>query len=985
MSTNNAVRKAVRYALYAGALATAAGYAPLAVAQDDDDEGLEEITVTGSRIVRRDFQSASPIATVDAELLAQTGAITVETVLNTLPQFVPAITSSSNNPSNGGQANVDLRGLGTTRTLILLDGRRVAPSNASGVVDLNIIPVSLVQSIEIITGGASAVYGSDAIGGVVNFKLKEFDGLEVSAGWGQTDRSDGEQFNVSVTGGTGFANGRGHVMGNISFVDRDKVTHGDRDFSRFAQGFTGGQFVNSGSATIPQGRFDTATSNLPTQAAVDAVFAQYGVAAGDVIAASNFGFNEDGTIFSIVPALNFTGDPALLTNAASFNYNFAPTNALQLPLDRTSFFGKGSFELTDSVEIYAQVLYTDYTVFSQLAPSPATGLTVPVTNPNIPADLATILASRTKCIDMLDPCTIGSGADDDFRFRRRMQESGLRTRNLDYTVQQYTVGLQGDLAGEWSFDIFGSYGEVESTEAQGGNLSRSAYQELLEAPDGGQALCGGFNPFGIDQISDECTAFMAIDAVHFRGGSMRNFEANIQGPVASLPAGDLVIAAGIAYKSDSFFEDFDSRTQADPVTMESDVIGFNSDSDLSAQTDVAEIYVEALVPIVNDRPGFYNLEATFGYRWSDYSTAGSVESYKAELMYSPVESLTLRGTFQRAVRAPSINELFAPITESFHGLDEDPCSNDSDARAGPDAAQVEQLCIDQGLPAAALPVYNYTNQQVAGGLAGGNPDLFEETADSFSLGVVFQSPFDGVFSDLQFSADFYQIEIEDAIATVDAATFIARCYDREFNPSFSNDNVFCSLFRRDPVTSEIIDAIEQDKNLAQFKAAGIDIQLDWGMDIGSGILGVSWIATHLTKWERQALPGDAFVDLSGTIGNRSIGIAVARPDWKWTLNADYAIGNLGLNARWRHIDDMTDDTQPTVTTGDVEYFDVGASYAFTDMFGGTLSGLSARVGVTNVGDKQPPIIAHRVQANTDPSSFDTLGRRYFVNVTYSFD
>ncbi len=354
-------------------------------------------------------------------------------------------------------------------------------------------------------------------------------------------------------------------------------------------------------------------------------------------------------------------------------------------------------------------------------------------------------------------------------------------------------------------------------------------------------------------------------------------------------------------------------------------------------------------------------------------------------MYSPTESFLLRGTFQRAVRAPSINELFAPITESFHALDEDPCSNDSEARAGPDVMQVEQLCVDQGLPVAALPVYNYANQQVAGGLAGGNPDLFEETADTLSFGVVFQSPFDGVFANLQASVDFYQIHIEDAIATVDASTFIARCYDRAFNPTFDVNNIFCSLFRRDPVTSEIIDAIEQDRNLAQFKAEGIDLQLDWGMDIGSGSLGVSWIATHLTGWERQALPGDSFVDLSGTIGNRSIGIEVARPDWKWSLNADYSIGNLGLNARWRHIDSMVDDTQPTVITGDVDYFDLGATYDFSDLFGGTLGGLVARVGVTNVGDKDPPIIAHRVQANTDPSSFDTLGRRYFVNLTYTFE
>ncbi|HZW59473.1 MAG TPA: TonB-dependent receptor [Woeseiaceae bacterium] len=969
MRSNRAIRIAVRQALFAGALASAAAYAPLAVAQDSDEDTIEEITVTGSRIVRRDFESASPIATVDAELFEQTAAITVESVLNTLPQFVPAITSSSNNPSNGGQANVSLRGLGTERTLILVDGRRVVPSNATGVVDLNILPASLISNVEIITGGASAVYGSDAVGGVVNFKLKEFTGLEVSGGWGQTGEADGAQTSGSITGGMEFAGGRGHVMGSVSYVDRDAVYHGDRDFSRDALGYdaVNGVFESSGSATIPQGRFDTTTSNLPTVAAIDSVFAGYGVAAGSVGQGSNFGFNEDGTIFSIAPVYNFTGDQALLTNPDSFNYNFAPVNALQLPLDRTSFFGKASFDINDSVEVYAQMLYTDYSVFSQLAASPATGLSVPVTNPNIPADLLTILNSRP------DP-------NANFTFRRRMLESGERSRTTDYTVQQYTVGLTGDLAAEWTFDVFASYGDVDITETQGGNLSEMAFQDLLEAPDGGQALCGGFNPFGLNQISDECAQYLAVDAKNFRGGRMRNMEANVQGPIASLPAGDVMLAGGIAYKSDTFFESYDD------VLRTGDVIGFNANDNIDAQTDVSEIYAEALIPLVSDKPGIQNLEATLGYRLSDYSTAGTVESYKAEGIYSINDTFTLRGSYQRAVRAPSIFELFQPIVQNFPGIDEDPCSNDSDARAGANGAQVEQLCVAQGIPANALPVYNYANQQVAGGLAGGNPNLTEETADTYSFGVVFQSPFQGAFGDLQASLDFYQIEIKDAIAVVDAATFVSRCYDAQYNPNFSPDNVFCGFFRRDPSTSEIIDASELNENLAAFKTAGIDLQVDWGTDVGPGALGVSWIATYLTKWDRQALPGDPFEDLVGTIGNTSISsVGIARPEWKWTLNSDYVFGNIGLNARWRYIDSMRDNSVDTFKTDAVHYFDIGATYDFKDVLGGKLNGLSGRLGVTNLTDEQPEIFPSSSQANTDPSTYDTLGRRYFVNLTYTFE
>ena len=967
MSSNNAIRRGIRQALFAGAVATAAGYTPLAGAQDAGEEAIEEIVTTGSRIVRRDFQSASPIATVDAEYFEQVASITVESVLNTLPQFVPSITSSSNNPSNGGQANVELRGLGTPRTLVLIDGRRVIPSNGTGVVDLNIIPTSLVQSVEVITGGASAVYGSDAVAGVVNFKLKDFEGLEVKGGWGQTAESDGAQKNISVAGGMSFAGGRGHVMADVSWADREVVFHGDREFSAVALGYdsTAMQFNPSGSATIPQGRFDTTTSNLPSQAAIDSVFATYGIAAGDVGQGSNFGFNEDGTIFSIAPALNFTGDPALLTNPASFNYNFAPVNALQLPLERSSAFAKASFELTDSAEVYFQMMYTDYEVYSQLAASPATGLSVPFDNPNIPSDLATILASRA------DPTA-------DFRFRRRMLETGPRSRSLDYTAQQYTLGLMGDLTDTWTYDVFASFGELEYTEVQGGNLSRAAFQELLEAPDGGQALCGGFNPFGYNQISEECAAYLAVPAVNTGGGRMRNIEANVQGPVADLPAGELRVAAGVGYKSDEYFEVYDD------VLRTGDVIGFNANDNINAGTDVAEIYTEALIPIAADMSGIYNLEATLGYRLSNYSTAGTVESYKSEVMYSPVEAFTVRATYQRAVRAPSIGELFSPITENFPGIDEDPCSNDSAARAGANAAQVEQLCIDQGIPASALPVYNYANQQVAGGLAGGNPDLKEETADTYSFGVVFQSPLDGIFANLQGSIDYYEIEIEDTISSIDAQTFVARCYDAAYNPSFDANNVFCGFFRRDPVTSEIIDASELNENVAAFKAKGIDIQVDWAIDAGPGTLGVNWIATHLMNWERQALPGDPFVDIAGTIGNRSLGIGVSRPDWKWTLNMDYLIGNFDLNAKWRYIDEMVDNNVEGFKTDSVSYLDLGVAYDFKDLFGGSLEGLTARISLTNVTDQDPEIIPARVQANTDPSAYDTLGRRYFVTFTYAF-
>ncbi len=975
MTNNPAIRSAVRRALIAGALTSAVCYAPNALAQEE--EQLEEIVVTGSRIVRQDYSSASPIATVDQELFAQDGAVTVEGVLNSLPQFVPAITSSSNNPSNGGQANVSLRGLGSERTLILIDGRRVVPSNSNGVVDLNIIPAALVKNVEIITGGASAVYGSDAVAGVVNFQLKDYEGLEIGGSWGQTSESDGQLFNISVTGGLSFADGRGSLVGSASFSDRDQILHGDRGFSAQSLGWNGTDFVPRGSATIPQGRFDTSTSNLPTIAAIDSVFGQYGIAAGSVGQATNIGFNTDGTLFSIAPALNFTGDPSLLTNPASFNYNFAPVNALQLPLERTSLFLRGSFDLTESVTAYTQLIHTDYDSFSQLAASPATGLNVPVTNPNIPSDLATILASRP------DP-------NATFRLRRRMLETGPRSRDTNYQVSQVIVGLQGDLVGDWTWDSYFSFGKQERDEVQGGNLSRSAFQQLLEAPDGGQALCGGFNPFGINTISQECADFLAVPAINTRKGNQRVLEASVQGPLADLPAGELRMAAGVTYRADSFVSNFDQ------VLRSGDVIGFNANDNIRASTNVTEIYGEALIPILANDSAIGGLEATVGFRLSDYSTAGTVDSYKSEVIYSPADVVSLRGTYQRAVRAPSIGELFAPVTQNFPGVEEDPCSNDSSARAGTDAtlntaddpasrAGVESICQAQGIPAAALDAYNFSNDQVMG-LSGGNPALKEETADTYSFGVVLDSPAqDGIFANLQASIDLYTIEIEDVIAAVDATTFVSRCYDPAFNPGFDVNNEFCNFFTRDGQTSEIIDATETNQNLASFKTTGIDIQVDWTIEAGPGDLSFNLLATNLLEWERQALPGDAFQDLSGTIGTPVVdSVTVAYPEWKWTFGADYRVGDMGFNLRWRHVDSMTDSDDETFEVDAVDYLDLGASYDFENAFNGSLSGLTARVGIKNATDVDPEIFPANVQANTDPSTYDTLGRRYFVSLNYAF-
>jgi iron complex outermembrane recepter protein len=979
MNSKLLIRQAVRRALCVGAFATVAGYLPTAAAQEAQGETLEEITVTGTRIVRQDYQSASPISTVDAELFQQTGAPTIETTLNTLPQFVPAITTTSNNPSNGGQANVALRGLDTTRTLVLLDGRRIVPSNATGVVDLNLIPASVIENVEIITGGASAVYGSDAIAGVVNIKTRDFVGLELSSNYGRTSEDDGQTLNLGISGGLETADGRGYAFGTINWADRDEVLQGDRPFSEVALDWNGSAFVPVGSSTIRQGRWDAVSSNLPSQTALDAYFlAQDPTYDGGALPGHNYGFNPDGSLFDTAPVINFTGDPdepLQPVNPVQYTYNFAPPNYLQLPLERTSFFGRAGFELSENTEVYTQILWADYQADQALAPTPMTGVYVRPDNPNIPADVAALLASRP------DP-------DAPFSFSKRVEEAGPRIASNNYEVVQFLAGLNGSLpfAEDWRWDIYGSWGNVENTEFQQGNVSRTAFEELTLADDHGASVCGeAINPFGIESVSPECAEHITRSAVNSTTVRQVVGEAFVSGPVFELPAGEVQTAFGVMYKQDevAFLPDPTLReVSIDPLfgNERTDIVGFNAQDVVRGDTTSREIYVEGSFPLLSDMPAIQALDLTLGYRFADHSVAGSMNSYKAEGIWDITDAFTVRGGYQRAVRAPNIDELFTPATISFPSVGlGDPCSNDFNDPEGnvlgaQDEPDARALCVAQGIPEESLDAFIFTNSQFQG-LTGGSPDLIEETADTYTLGLVFQpagSPLEG----LQASVDYYNIEIEDAINAIDAEQLVERCFDRRFNPDLQNDNFYCSFFERLPGTNTITNAFEVDTNISVFEIEGIDLQIDYSMETGPGELRAKWVSTYLMNWKDATRQGEELTENAGTASSDFD----ALPEWKWSASIGYAWQGFDGDVRWRHIDDMTDFSFPTFKLDSVDYLDVTLGYAFSD----ALEGLRLRAGVTNLTDEDPIIYPSNQQSNTDPATYDVLGRRYFVSATYSF-
>jgi outer membrane receptor protein involved in Fe transport len=948
-----------------------------------DESSFENVVVTGSRIGRADFDSPSPLVTIPEFAFEQTGAVSVERTLDLYPQFVAAAGATSNEPSNDGQANVSLRGLGPSRTLVLLDGRRIMPADAFGAVDLNILPPALVESVQVVTGGASAVYGSDAIAGVVNFRLRErFDGLQFGGSGSVTGHGDGEEYTADVTAGTSFAEGRGRVYGYVGYSERDAILQDQRSFSRYpleyVPGLTGGRgphgaFIASGSGTGDE----AANIVFSNRGLFERLFASYGYAPGAVPYQAGLGVNADGTIFTIgngTPGsvANYRGerDPVMFNDRAFNVYNFAPDTALLMPLERHSAFARAAYDASDAVELYAQVLYADYSVTRQLAPAAVGILLVPPTNPFVPPDLKLLLDSRVA-------------PSAPYRYFRRASDVGPRTAVNERDVVQLTLGSRGMLAANWRFDVYAQYGENDRNEQQTNNVSLSRLQDLSFAADGGTSICeGGFDPFLPRSLSSECAKYVAVTAANAVTLRQLIAEISVTGPVMTLPSGNMDAALGLFYSEEDFDYDADEALSAvlPPVPgvigARPDIAGFAASPDRSGDDSNVDAYVELRAPLLRDRPAVQFLEAGVGYRYSSYEEAGAVSSYKADLLYRPVQPLLLRGSYQHAVRAPSIEELyFPPVANQFVIPIPDPCDTDSAARRGPDRAQVEALCLAQGLPASLLPVYDFELRRVDG-VAGGNPDLEPEQADTWTLGFVYSQSFEraGV-NDLQVSVDAYDIEIEDGIGRWDLESAVARCFDPHYNPTFAVGNVYCNFFTRDSINGNIVGQVI-DRNIGGLETSGVDVQLDWGLDAGPGTLGINALVTYVDEWTYLD-PSGGTIEYAGTVGGSGLGRSL--PRWKSLVQLDYDWGAAGLMVRWQHVDEMQDVEFREFDVPARDYLSVGVSY---DVEAGDLRGLALRAGVENLTNQSPPVFPSWQQANTDPSQYDVLGRRYYARVTY---
>lgn len=928
-----------------------------ALAQTPDGSGdsaaetaaqLDKVSVTGSRIVRLDYDSSSPLTTVSADTITSTGAATLEETLNQLPQLGLGANKTNAGWGGSGQSTLNLRGLGAQRNLVLLDGRRLQPSTTDNVIDINTLPTALISGVEIISGGASAVYGSDAIAGVVNIRLKDdFEGLQLDTGFSRYAEGDGDTTDVALTLGGNFADGRGNAVLSLSWTDREGVDFMAREFFRRAPGGT--------DFRIQTGTYEFG-ANLPGQSVVDAVFGQYGAAPGrvPVTTTTYLGFNDDGSLFLANKSpFNWRGPDSLLFDTGTQLNNLNQVSLIQVPLERHTAFGRTTFDITDNVQAYGQFSWSSLHSYVAAEGGNA-GISVPVSNPFIPDDLRTILASRA------DP-------DANFTLHKRFGEAGPRTFERDFDTWQFITGATGRLdAINGSWDVHASSGRTAVNETSNGAVVSDALDRVINAADGGASLCaGGYNPFGLTVLSDACRDYL-VATTHSRTVFEQDaLEASVQGGLFQLPAGEVGFAAGLGWRRNRY--DF----QPDRLLQQGAVVGLPAKGPSGGSTSVRELYVETLVPLLYDKPLAHALDVGLAYRYSDYDLSGNVDTYKVDFNWALSESFRLRGGYQRAVRAPSVGELYvAAQTESNgYGLvvngQGDQCEAGSPLRIGPNAAAIDALCLAQGIPAALLPTYIDTQRESLATISG-NTALAPETADTYTFGLVWSPEGTG----LSIAADYFDIKVTDVIGTLTSSQVLAACFNQDgSNPGYAADNFYCAQIQRNATTGRIDNIFKPTYNMGSLRTRGVDLQLDWTRTLGNGAtLSAGSVLGWVDRYEIEAVQGGIVYDYTGAVGYV--------PEWKAVSHLRYAYAPFSVGLRWRYIGEQqhaSKVTNPASTTPGVDaysYVDIFGDWKLSDTF-------SFRAGINNALDKAPPQVGG-TPGSTHASTYDIYGRQYFV-------
>ncbi|QSX31809.1 TonB-dependent receptor [Shewanella cyperi] len=949
MQNNSLLAKSVRLALIAGTAATAFSV-PAVFAAEEGADKVERIEVTGSRIKRTDLETSSPVQVTTAEEIKMTGFSRIEDVLNTLPQIEAAETSFLANGATGN-ATLDLRGLGANRTLVLVNGRRLQPGGInSQAPDVNQIPAALVKRVDVMTGGGASVYGADAVAGVVNFIMdKDFDGIAFNMGASgyQHDNDnkyiqdlmdkkgfeydsgntgiDGKSYSMDLTMGSDFAGDKGHATVYAVWRRNDELLQGSRDYSSCA--LSGSGLSCGGSGNTPNPHFD-----------------MYPIVDGEVDYDTNYwgyldpngaGFKEDD----------------------GYRYNYAPVNHFMRPNERFSFGTFADYEINDHVHPYLELSYMHDRTAGQIAESGTFFNEEFVMDYNNP-----YLSDLQK--QQLQEAFGQTGADQFVMYiGKRNVEGGPRADNLEHSSYRIVVGTEGELTDTWTYDLNYQYASTSSS---------SVYMNDLLAPKIGPRIgaigyedctgdCLPYNVFTLGGVTAEQAAQLAgvgtqtglVTQIIYSGFATGDFDFTL--PSASSP-----VAAVVGFER----REIEYSRTSDTVYEEGQLLGQGGPSpSLYGSIEVNDLYGELQVPVLDE----LNFEA--GVRWSDYSTSGSDWTYKVAADYTLAEAYKFRASFNRAVRAPNVSELFSSQSIGLWS------GNDGCAVEKPtdtprfSAAQ----CANTGLTAGQYPVKASPAGQY-NQFAGGNPNLEPEEAQTLTLGLV-ASPFEG----FNFSVDYFHIEMEKVIASIGAQRILDNC-------AKTGDSMFCDNVIRSQAGSLWLGQegliVNLQDNIGGRDWEGIDATAGYTMDVGNGTMNFDLNGSYSIKKQIEPILGDAELayDCSGKVGVDCF----AQPKWRHTMKAEYSMDDWSVTAKWRYfgqVDYDGSDDKLLVGKGISSYsfFDLAGSYALTEH-------LTLRGGINNIFDKEPPMVGNTLatNGNTVAGFYDTLGRFMHISLNAKF-
>ncbi|MFT5805683.1 MAG: iron complex outermembrane receptor protein, partial [Candidatus Paceibacteria bacterium] len=906
-----------------------------------------------------------PVDVVSAEQIKLSGFQNIEQVLNNMPQFVPSRTASTNstaNPTATGAATLDLRGLGAQRSLVLVNGRRYTFFDSSQTTDINSIPASLIKRVEVVTGGASAVYGSDAVAGVVNFILRDdFEGVEFRSQFNQTTQGDGNATDFTMTMGGNFAEDKGNAVVAFNYLDREAIMTTDRGFSSSV--LTDGNDANGnralvpgGSSFVPNGRF----TGLPSSAAAIGAIAgmDAALAAAGLTGIDGNGFIPDASGTSVRP---FTRPGDL--------YNYTLDNFLRIPQERYNITVLADYDVGEDAKIYFEGAYSHNETTTGFAPAFINQvLPIEVNNPYISPELSNVL-------QLIDGSEVGAGANDGLvglGVRRRLVEAGARRNNDTRNAFRALIGVEGTIS-DYDYNAYYSYARSDNTQTQQGNVSRSAFASGILSSGGAAPIV---NPFG-PNISAAGVSFIDIAATNIEVTELNVFGATLSGELFDLPAGALAATVGTEWRSSS------ASFNPDEALLTGDVAGFNSIDPAAGEIDVRELFIEVHVPLITDAPGIQTLDASAAYRYSDYDLGqtGGVGTFLGGLDWSVNESLAFGAQFQRAIRAPSVGEAFGgqrlfPVGAS------DPCADPS-AAADP---TISALCVATGVPAALVGNASIQPDNEIPGLFGGNPNLREEESDTFTLSAVITP---AMLPNLRVSLDYFDIEVENAISAFGGSVnnILNVCYTQVQNIG----STACQAVGRNSVSGSIDTlnpVLATNVNVGGLATSGLDLQVGYNFELdfaGGSDLNVLFNATFLGDYDLTPIADlNTVNDCAGAFG-RTCG--EPKSDLKMNTSLNWTRGDFTLGLRHRWADGTTLDevqfganpaTKAVPELDGYSYVDISFNYDATEE-------LSIWGGLINALDQDPPLLGSRqTRANTSPDTFSPIGTELFIGGAYRF-